>query len=143
MVDRIEDRNNLAAHVEGVRHKNCSRQDLADGFGNGGLAVAGRPVDKHGSTGTDRRAQAVDHMVADDDVGKRRLHDDLVDGDILDGLVFNHLLVIFENNGSRAYVATDFHQLAGDSFTGCSGNEVKRRLNELACATHFHQLLAA
>ena len=82
-------------------------------------------------------------MVADDDVGKGRLHDDLVDGDILDGLVFNHLLVIFENNGGRAYVATDFHQLAGDSFTGCSGNEVKRRLNELACATHFHQLLAA
>ena len=43
---------------------------VADRFGDGRLAVAGGAIDEDRRSGTDRRAEAVDQMVADDDFGK-------------------------------------------------------------------------
>ena len=74
MHDGVEEAHDLALDLEGVRHVQVAVQQLLDGLGDDGLAIAGRPVDEHRVAGVDRGPELVHHAVADDEVREGLAH---------------------------------------------------------------------
>ena len=62
----IEDLHDLAVDLDAVGDIDHVLEHLADDFGNGGLAVAGRAVNQDGVAGVDRRAKAADEAIWND-----------------------------------------------------------------------------
>ena len=68
--DRVVHRDDLAVDVDRVRHVHVAAERPAHAFGDHRLAVAGRAVEEHRLAGVDRRAELLEHLVADDECEK-------------------------------------------------------------------------
>src|SRR5439155_789539 len=85
--------------------------EVADGAGHGGLAVAGRAVDEHGTAANDRGPQRREHLFLQNEMAERRpqsLRETLEPGDRLPVALFD---VILERDRRRADIGALFHRV--------------------------------
>ena len=72
-MQRVENFDDVCVHRHRVRNQNRAGQQRADGFGDGGLAVARRAKQKDGFAGIDRRTQLIQHRLTQNEMRKRAL----------------------------------------------------------------------
>jgi hypothetical protein len=101
----VEDVDDLAVYDDGVGDVDDVREDAGEAEGDGGLAVAGRAVEKDGAAGVQGRPGLLDDAVADREAG----HDaaDAIAGDEFVGelLLVDLCGELFESDGGGAGVA--------------------------------------
>ena len=71
MVHRVEEPDDVPFDFDRVRNGDLAVEQVPDGLGDHGLAVAGRAVDEHRVSGGDRGADLVEHPLAEHEVRER------------------------------------------------------------------------
>ena len=66
----VVDRDDLAVDIERPGHVQVATQCTTDAFGHDGLAVPRRPVKEHGLAGVHGRAELIEHLRVDDQMGE-------------------------------------------------------------------------
>ena len=112
----VVDRDDAVFGEEGVGDVDFAAgivHEIADGAGDGGLAVAGRAVDEHRLAADDGRADGVEQLVADDQVGESGAQRFRAAVDAGDRLAIGLLDVIFDRHRGGADVGALLHRILG------------------------------
>ena len=143
VADRIEHRDDVAVHVDRVRDVHVAADRRAHAFGQHGLAVSGRPVEKHGLAGVDRGPELLEHRVVHDQVLEARLEPLVIQVAAVGGEPLHLRDVGGQRNGRRADVLVDVEELPR-AFAAQIGERVAVPGGIPAVgAAHLHQPLGA
>jgi hypothetical protein len=111
--DRIEDRDDLTRHVNGVGHVDVATQRSAHALGQHRLAVSRRSVEEHRFPCVHRRSKLVEDPVVDDEVSEAGAETIAIDVPARGHHRLDVLNVGVERNRSRADVLISVEVLAG------------------------------
>ncbi len=143
VVDRIEHRDDVAVDVDRVRHVHVAAERAAQAFGDHGLAVSGRAVEEHRLAGVDRRAELLEHLVADDQV-REALPQPLAIDVAARRRERAHLRDVGgQRHRRRADVLADVEVLARAIAAGVGQRVAVARRARSGGAAHFDELLGA
>src|SRR5262249_16957901 len=134
---RVEDRNDAAFHREGVGNLNGTAgivHEIADGAGNGRLAVAGWSMNENRFTADDGRTDRVEQFLAQHQVPKRGLKRFRYAANAGDGLPVALLDVIIKRHGGSADIGALPHRVVSSRTS-----QVRKGID----VTHFAYQVAA